>query len=112
MKNPIKEEFKPFAVKLQKTEARQRLLGQPSETACFRSGQVILKPGESVGEHSTDNKEEIIVVLEGKAEIFSDKSPSISAEKDVVIYMPPHTMHNVKNIGAELLRYIYIVSPI
>jgi len=31
---------------------------------------MILKPGESVGEHKTEAKEEVIIFLEGEGQIF------------------------------------------
>lgn len=105
-------ELKPFVVKLQKDENRQSLLKPPDQTTKFRSGQVILKPGESVGEHSTKDKEEIIFVFNGKAEISSNKSVPLVIEKESIAYMPPHTTHNVKNIGRDVLKYIYIVTQL
>ena len=106
------EDLKPFAVKMEKDQARQRLLGHLSDTVGLKSGQVILKPGEEVGEHNTENKEEVIVILEGEAEITSDKSGPVSAKKNSAAYIPPHTSHNVRNTGKSPLRYVYIVSLI
>ena len=102
--------MKPFSVKLKDTEARQKLLSGDPQTSGMRSGQVILKPGEEIGQHTTGNREEAIVILKGKAEVSSDKGESLIAEGDTVVYMPPDTKHNVKNIGKDNLRYIYIVK--
>ena len=105
------ETLRPFNVRLDGAEERKHLFGRDPKTAGLRSGQVMLDPGESVGEHNTDKKEEIIIVFEGKAEITSDRGPSMVIDKESVSYIPPNTMHNVKNIGKETLRYIYVVSP-
>ena len=106
------EELKPFSIKLDTEEKRRHLLGDNPKTAGIRSGQVILKKGESVGEHATNQKEEVIVVFWGTAEITTNKSSSIIAEENSVSYIPPRTIHNVKNIGEGDLRYIYIVSSV
>lgn len=105
------KKLKPFAVKLKSGEERQRLLGHSQETAGFRSGQVVLKAGKAVGEHTTGNREEALVILSGKAKISSDKGSPLTVEKDSIVYIPPRTKHNVKNIGKGPLRYIYLVSP-
>ena len=77
-----------------------------------RSGQVALKPEESIGEHSTKEREEFIFIFEGRARVSTDKVGEFTAEESNLIYIPPNTMHNVTNVGTKLLRYIYIVSPV
>ena len=106
------KKLKPFVVKLENNQVRQRVLGQSQDTVAFRSGQVILNPGEEVGEHSTKDKEEIIVFFEGKAEILSNGHQPVVAHGNSVAYMPPDTKHNVRNIGKSTLRYVYIVSSV
>lgn len=103
------EELKPFTVRLESNKDRKHLLGDSPKTAAFRSGQVLLNPGEAIGEHSTKNKEELIIIFEGTAEVSFDKLPSCTAGKNSITYIPPHTTHNVKNIGKQSLKYIYIV---
>jgi quercetin dioxygenase-like cupin family protein len=79
----------------------------------YHSGCVTLKPGEAVGEHSTDGHEEIIVFLSGSAQISSEHWPQPQpAVAPAVAYMPPHTLHNVVNAGEDLLRYVYIVAKV
>ncbi|MGB2601493.1 MAG: cupin domain-containing protein [Candidatus Omnitrophota bacterium] len=102
----------PKVIKLEGKEGYQRLLGGSPDTFGMKSGSVTLKAGESVGEHSTDEKEEAIVVLQGKAEISCDQKDPITAEKGTLVYIPPNTKHDVKNAGEDALRYIYVVSPI
>ena len=111
-------DIKPLIIKLKGNEKYVRLLSGPAgsgtgkpQTRGLRSGYVNLKPNQDVGEHNTENKEEIILILSGKAEIYCDKYPPISASSDSVIYIPPNTKHNVKNTGRGILRYIYIVNP-
>jgi mannose-6-phosphate isomerase-like protein (cupin superfamily) len=93
-------------------EYQQLLEGKP-QTDGMRSGRVFLEPGQSIGEHSTRAHEEILVFLAGKghAVIGPDEKPyEIGVGK--VIYIPAHTIHNMKNTGDEPLEYIYCVAPI
>lgn len=104
------EKLKPLVIKLSGDEKYQRLLSGRPETAGIRSGLVNLKPKEEIGQHSTEEKEEALVILNGKAEVSCDNYSPLIIEKNCLVYIPPNTMHNVKNVGIGLLRYVYIVS--
>jgi len=86
------------------------LTGFP-QTAGMRSGFVRLKPGTSVGWHSTDSNEEQLVILRGRgsAQIAGDPDRAFTAP--AAVYIPPATRHNVLNTGTELLEYVYVVVP-
>ena len=75
--------------------------------------QQLLDGKPSIGEHSTRAHEEILVFLAGKghALIGPNEIPyEIGTGK--VIYIPPHTLHNMKNTGTETLEYVFCVAPI
>lgn len=97
-----------LAVKIQGNEKYRRLLGGHPQTKGMRAGYVNLKPGDEIGEHSTQSKEEAIIILSGKARIACDNRPPLIAATNTLIYVPVDTKHNVKNIGKTPLRYIYI----
>ncbi len=59
------EKLKPLVIKLSGDEKYQRLLSGRPETAGFRSGLVNLKPKEEIGQHSTEEKEEVLIILNG-----------------------------------------------
>ncbi|MFA5156698.1 MAG: cupin domain-containing protein [Candidatus Omnitrophota bacterium] len=106
------EEKKPLVIKLESEDKYLRLLeGQP-QTAGMRSGLVLLKPGEEIGEHSTGNREESLVILSGEAQIYCAGYPVFTASAASLVYIPPHTTHNVKNAGKSPVKYVYIVSPV
>lgn len=107
----MEKELSSKAIKLETKEKYQRLLVPGKDTVNLKSGCVILNPGESVGEHSTEKKEEAILILEGKAEILA-RGKKIEAQEKSIVYMPPETKHDVKNVGQELLKYVFIVVPI
>jgi len=104
---------KPILVTLKGQEKSTRILSGFPETMGIKSGHVILKPGENVGEHITEAKEEVIIVLKGKAMILcgNDDEPIVACERSVV-YVPPDTAHDVKNIGGDILEYIYVTAAV
>ena len=104
--------MEPRIVQLTGEEKYQRLLGGVPDTSGMKSGYMTLQPGESVGEHSTGSKEEAIVILQGKGEISFEGKGAIALEEKTLVYVPPEITHDVKNTGAELLRYIYVVAPV
>jgi len=104
--------MKPKIIKLEGQDRYQRLLGGVPDTKGMKSGNMTLNPGESVGEHSTGSKEEAIIILKGKAEISISGRDPLTAEESSLVYIPPETEHDVKNVGMEVLRYVYVVSPV
>ena len=103
---------KPVVVKLEGSEKYQRLLPGAPVTCGMKSGHVCLKPGESVGQHSTDSREEAIVILEGCAQIIAGGAVSATASAGQLVYIPPHTDHDLRNSGNGILRYVYVVAPV
>ncbi|MFA4854920.1 MAG: cupin domain-containing protein [Candidatus Omnitrophota bacterium] len=105
------KKIKTFAVKLKAGQRFTRLLGDPSKKG-LRAGLVTLKPGESIGEHKTEHKEEVIVILNGSAIIYYGKNKKIKAPQNTFAYIAPETTHNVKNSGCKILQYIYVTAGV
>ena len=102
-----------FVQSLPKDDTSYLPLLKPGRSVKLHSGYVCLQPGESVGEHSTENYEELLIVLSGTGEVETggeNERRPISANQ--VAYNPPQTTHNVHSTGDEPLRYIYIVTPV
>lgn len=70
---------------------------------------MILSPGESVGEHITDKREELIIVLKGTATILQDNK-EIYVKSGESYFIKEGTLHDVRNNHDEELEYIYVVS--
>jgi len=87
-----------------------RVLEGPPETSTMRSGLVTLAPKKSVGKHSTENYEELVIILDGQAEMRITGGEILRLAKGFAAYCPPRTEHDVLNIGNETLRYIYVVA--
>ena len=90
----------------------QRLLEGEPQTHGMRSGRVYLKPGQACGQHSTKNHEELLVFVSGQGELQIDGRESLPVGQGKVSYIPPNTIHDVKNSGSEPLRYVYCVAPV
>jgi mannose-6-phosphate isomerase-like protein (cupin superfamily) len=87
------------------------LLHGAPQTAGMRSGFVRLKPGETVGWHTTGKNEEALVILHGRGEARLEGQPARPFSALEFVYIPPSTRHNVANTSHELLEYVYVVAP-
>jgi mannose-6-phosphate isomerase-like protein (cupin superfamily) len=91
----------------------QRLLGGRPQTSGMRSGRVYLKQGETCGRHSTEQHEEMLVFLSGRGTaLIGEEETSFEVGQGRICYIPPYTIHNIKNTGTEPLVYIYCVTPV
>jgi mannose-6-phosphate isomerase-like protein (cupin superfamily) len=97
-------------IKLESGAKYQRLFNKDSGTCGMKSGHVLLKEAEEVGEHSTNDLEEALVILKGKGSLFINNKDGVDFESGAVLYVPPDTIHNVKNTGKENLEYVFITS--
>ena len=86
------------------------ILTGPPESVKMKSGLVVLAPGKSVGKHSTEQNEELLVVFEGQGEMTFKDGSKLPVKASSAIYCPSETEHNVTNTGAGVLRYVYVVS--
>jgi mannose-6-phosphate isomerase-like protein (cupin superfamily) len=103
---------KVLIIDLNERAEYQRLLGGKPQTCGMRSGRVYLQPGQSCGQHSTEQKEEMLIFLSGKGELLIGEKESFEVGQGKVAYIPPNTVHDVENIGVEPLVYIYCVVAI
>ena len=87
-------------------EYQPLLTGKP-QTCGMRSGRVYLKPGEECGQHSTKAHEEMLVFLSGKGTaLIGEKETAFEVGQGKVCYIPPHTLHNIKNTGDTACLYL------
>jgi len=82
---------------------------KPPVSKMIKSAVVTLGPGEEVGEHITDNREELIIVLDGKAHI-NHNGNEVILNRNQTHYIAQNVKHNVLNKGRKNLTYIYVVS--
>jgi len=82
---------------------------KPPVSQQTKSGFVLLHKGESVGEHVTADREEVIYIIEGEALVTLENEKEY-VEAGSMIYIPPHKKHNITNEADEDLKYMYVVS--
>lgn len=82
----------------------------PPGSVTMRSGLVTLQSGGNVGEHSTKDHEEMLVILEGAGEVEAEGHGRRPVQAGQVVFIPPRTTHNVYNTDSAPLRYVYIVA--
>jgi mannose-6-phosphate isomerase-like protein (cupin superfamily) len=103
---------KVFVMQLKGRQRFLRLFGESSKSYGLASGFVTLKSNESIGRHNTQNKEEVLIILQGQAQVSYAKHSRIKVKKNCFIYIPPNTEHNLKNIGKSILKYVYITARV
>jgi len=113
-------DLSPGLIKLDSNERYTRLFSvKEGNAVSLRSGHTVLREGENIGEHSTGDSEEMLIILEGKGELHLGSGEGRSTKKDSIVeftegtalYVPPNTIHDVKNIGTDILRYVFVTSP-
>ena len=103
---------KTLVIDLNNDPENQRLLAGKPGTFGMRSGKVYLAPGQSCGQHSTKDREELLVLLSGTGEVIIGENEKFPVGRGKVCYIPPQTPHDVKNTGDEPLIYVYCVAPV
>ncbi len=106
---------KVLTIDLNNKAEYQRLLGgreKEPHTFGMCAGRVYLKPGEACGQHSTAQREELLVFLSGKGKLLIGENESFDVGEGKISYIPPNTVHNIKNTGPKPLIYIYCVAGV
>ena len=104
-------DIKPKRIKLDiNSNEYQRLLKRGVDAVSMHSGLVTLEPGKSVSKHSTENCEEIIIVLEGDGEMLFNNEEALKMDEGFILYCPSYTEHNIINTGEKYLKYIYVAA--
>jgi glyoxylate utilization-related uncharacterized protein len=101
----------PLTLPLKCPKGACPLLQGAPQTAGMRSGFVSLKPGETVGWHTTGQNEEALVILRGQGEALIEGQSKLALAAPALAYIPPGTRHNVANTGKQPLEYVYVVAP-
>jgi quercetin dioxygenase-like cupin family protein len=103
---------KVLVIDLNDSREYQRLLDGEPQTYGMRSGKVYLAPGQRCGQHSTEDHEEMLVFLAGQGELLIGEEDRFLVGQGKISYIPPNTVHDVKNAGTEPLIYVYCVVPV
>lgn len=82
---------------------------RPPESKALKSGRVVLCKGEEIGEHVTTDKEELIIVVKGRATIMHGQD-TVELKQGETHFIKENVKHNVFNKYDQDLEYIYVVS--
>ena len=102
----------PIVIDLASRECGRSLLSGAPETCGMRSGHQAIVPGAECGEHSTGAHEEVLVVLDGEGTARLGDGTALRMRGGQIVYIPPHTVHNIVNTSDDVLRYVYVVAPV
>ncbi|MCK4717066.1 MAG: cupin domain-containing protein [Thermoplasmata archaeon] len=81
----------------------------PEDSRYIRARCIVLQPGTEVGEHSSHEHEEVVIILEGEATVMVEgEERKVSGGN--AAYIPPHTPHNILNRSSKPVRYVYVRS--
>ena len=101
----------PLTLPLECPEGYCILLAGAPQTTGMRSGFVRLKPGGTIGWHTTGENEETLVILRGQGEAVIEGQPKLAFAAPRLAYIPPASRHNVTNTGEGPLEYVFVVAP-
>jgi len=103
---------KPLVVELNDRAEYQRLLDGQAQTCGMKVGRVHLAAGASCGEHTTGEREEVLIFLGGCGRMLIGKQrKAYEVGVGKVSYIPPETLHDIQNTGAGPLVYVFCVAP-
>lgn len=69
----------------------------------------VVKPGEVSLRHKLVNSE-VYYILEGEGMMFIDNE-SGKVHQNQVVYIPPHAVQYIRNVGNRDLKFLCIVDP-
>ena len=84
------------------------LIKQPTSKV-LRAGRVILAPREDVGEHSTKNCEEMIIVIHGTATLILEGLTAQVKQGDTY-FINAGVKHNIRNKTTDIVEYVYVMG--
>ena len=72
----------------------------------------VFNPGEGLVPHIHPESEEVYYVIEGEGTVYvGEERKEIPIEPEIALYIPPGTIHGVKNTGKEKLVVAFFVAP-
>ncbi|MBI4343549.1 MAG: cupin domain-containing protein [Candidatus Omnitrophica bacterium] len=83
----------------------------PSRPRGLRSRVVTLRPGEAMAWHSTQRREELILLLEGTLQVeLARPSRRRRLRAGQCAFLPPRTTHRLVNHTKHTVRYVYVTG--
>ncbi len=79
----------------------------------LRAGSVVLRPGRVMDWHSTDRREELLIVLVGRVRVeiaTPSRRKTVRLKAGQCALLPRRTRHRVVNRSATNASYLYITA--
>jgi len=87
----------------------------PARARALRARRVRLRPGGEMPWHSTEHREELIVVLAGRPEVVyrmaSGRLRRLRLAAGQCVFLPAVTQHTVVNRTRRAATYLYVTAP-
>ena len=87
----------------------------PTDAKGLHAGSVLLSPTEVMDWHSTHQREELLIILAGQAdlEVQTPAHPvrRIPLRRGQSIFLAVETIHRIVNRSRRAVRYVYITAP-
>ena len=85
-----------------------------SRTNGLRAGSVVLKPSEVMPWHSTEGREELLIILAGRVHLetepLSGRPVHVLLKAGQCAWLPRRTSHTVRNRSRRTARYLYVTG--
>lgn len=72
--------------------------------------KIFLEKGVTLPDHRHRDQPDLIYVLEGEATMFIDGEGEFPLEPEMVVTVPPNTLHAIRNIEEDIILY-NVFSP-
>ena len=82
---------------------------KPPASEILKSAKILLSPAEEIGEHVTEKREELLIVLKGSG-VLVRQTEKIRIYAGETYYIKENILHNIINDTDKELEYIYVVG--
>ena len=87
----------------------------PAGATGMRARVVILKPGEDMAWHSTQGREELLLVLQGSVQLEVQTSQRRAHRERLTVgqcaFVLSQVLHRTVNRSRNPIRYLYVTAP-
>ncbi len=88
----------------------------PKTAQGLKAQVVVLAPAGVMNWHSTGSREELLIILEGQAQLEIQISPHairrVHFRLGRCVFLPSQTTHRIVNRSKAKVRYLYVTGPI
>ncbi len=98
------------SINLHTYKKSNKILTRKKDSINFSCGLVVLKKTETMPEHITDNKEEILIGIKGRLQVYINSKKYKTLHPGSLVYLPPNVKHYIKNTTSKIAKYIYITT--